>query len=89
MKEGQVDFQGDPTLQEKIDKLKDPTPYQEKFKTPEVQQLSQAIEILGRLQQTNFGEVSSVGYHKVMNAKMYLDELLKQQFDAPEEEKTE
>jgi hypothetical protein len=89
MKEGQVDFHGDPNLQSNIDKLKDPKPYQEKFEMQEVQQLSQAVDILDKLSINNYHHHGSrVGYEKIRNAQMYLDKLLKQQFDAPEE-KTE
>ena len=48
---------------------------------------TQAIDILAKLQSDSYSDASRVGYEKLRNAKFYLDDLLKQQFDVPKEEK--
>jgi len=80
-------FSSNKQLQVDIDHLKDPQPYKEKYETQEVQQLMQAIDILDTLQLSQFEAASHIGYNKLRNAKMHLDELLAKQFDAPKEEK--
>ena len=71
-------------LQADIDRLKDPSPYREKFETKEAQQLSQAVDILWRLQGEAYKDASRVGYEKLRDAKLYLDGLLKQHLDREE-----
>ncbi len=83
-----VDFHGSPDQQKEIDKFKDPKPYKDKLETEQAQQLTQAIDILWQLQKMNYRDATNVGYEKVRDAKIYLDKLLKQEFES-KEEKTE
>ena len=76
---------GEANLQHDIDKLKDPKPYKEKFETQEVQQLSQAIDILWRLaKEANQVDATKVGLDKLTDAKLYLDKLLKKELEKTE-----
>lgn len=69
-------------LQDDINRLKDPTPYQEKFENKETQQLTQAIDILNDLKHNAALDSSRIGYEKLRNAQAYLDGLLKSHVDA-------
>jgi hypothetical protein len=75
---------GHPDLEDRlradIDQLKDPAPYRRKFESQEVQQLGQAIDILWRLQREAYNDASRVGYEKLRDAKIYLDQMLREHF---------
>ena len=74
-------------LRQDVDKLKNPEPYKEKYVTPEVQELMNALDILGRLETDAYVNISTiVPYEKLRDAKRHLDNILREQFsDKPEE----
>ncbi len=76
----------EPAMQSDIDRLKNPASYKEQFESTEVQELSQAIDILARLRMSTHDDASRVGWEKLEHARKYLDELLKMQFSEPENE---
>ena len=69
-------------LRADIDKLKDPSPYRKQFESETVQQLSQAIDLLHRLQVEALGDASRLGYEKLRDARFHLDQALKDHFTA-------
>ncbi len=68
-------------LQEDIDKLKNSTPYQEKFGTPETGDLQQAIDILRKLR-GHAATDSTTGYRKLDDAIGFLEGEMKKQVEA-------
>jgi len=66
----------DGSLQSEIDALKNPAPYQARFLDPSVQELTQAIDILARLQASTYGDSARVGFNKLKRAKFHLEDLL-------------
>lgn len=71
---------GEIRLQEDIDKLKDPTPYQEKFGTLEAGDIQQALDILRRLQLSAASE-STAGWEKIENAIKFLEGQMKKHIE--------
>lgn len=75
-------------LQADIDKIKDPTPYKDKYDTEREQHLRQAIDILDRLKREAFEHRSGrendptyIAYEQLLDAQIYLLGLL---HDLPE-----
>ena len=63
-------------LQVEIAVLKDPTPYKVQFSVQTIQELSQAIDIVAKLQVAAYRDASRVGYGKLKRAKFHLEDLL-------------
>lgn len=70
-------------LNEDINKLKDPETYKEKFATPEISDLKQAIDILHRLALYQFSspEGSDIARKKLQDAQEYLEKQLKAELE--------
>ena len=73
-------------LQADIDRLKETASYRDRFERESTQQLCQAVDILTRLQNAAKADASQVGYEKLRNAKLYLDNMLQESVASEEED---
>jgi hypothetical protein len=73
-------------LQIDIDSMKDPAPYKERFSEIEVQELMQALDILGRLREEVSNGSSQIPWLKLSGAARHLDTLLKSRLDSEKSE---
>jgi hypothetical protein len=65
-------------LYDEINVLKNPAAYREKYSVPAIQDLSQAIDIIAKLQGAAYGDASRIGYDKLKHAKYHLEKLVAQ-----------
>jgi hypothetical protein len=72
----------DDGLHEEINTLKDPAPYRAKFSDQAIQELSQAVDIIAKLQGAAYRDASRVGYDKLKRAKFHLEGLILQSLGA-------
>ncbi len=68
----------DSALQQKIDKLKDPEQYKEKYQDIEIQKLKQALDILSEIRKSVATDSSKVPWDKLERARQYLDKVLRE-----------
>lgn len=75
-------------LQADIDQLKEVAPYRGRFERESTRQLCQAVDLLTRLQNAAKADSSQVGYEKLRNAKLYLDDMLRESLARGDQNKT-
>jgi hypothetical protein len=70
----------DLSLREDINEIMSSEDYDHRYATPQARELGRAVDILTRLQNATESDVSSVGFEKLRNAKLYLDSVLRTYF---------
>ena len=68
-------------FQSQMDRLKDSTPYKEKYESPEMQQLIQAIDIVVALRREIARTGNRMIWEKLLTATEHLQSVLKKHID--------